>query len=87
MHISGGYEGFYAPHLPPIRLDLATVADIHHRGGTVLASSRGPLDIEKTLEFLVKNEISMLFIIGGDGTHRGADKIAQACIERVRSHS
>ena len=48
------------------------VANIHHEGGTVLGSSRGGFDLEKILQFLNTKKITCLFVIGGDGTHRGA---------------
>ena len=51
-------------------------------GGTMLSSSRGGFDIVKIIEFLQKNSINQLYIIGGDGTHRGADKIASEVICR-----
>lgn len=38
--IQGGYAGFDNPDLPPIELTMEVVEDIHHRGGTVLSSSR-----------------------------------------------
>lgn len=80
--IRGGYRGFYDPSLPPIDLVYA-VDEIHHLGGTVLGSSRGGFDIDKIINFLKKNRVNQLYVIGGDGTHRGAFKIHEACIERV----
>jgi 6-phosphofructokinase 1 len=65
--------GFYDfEHYRPVELTPELVANIHHEGGTVLGSSRGGFDLEKILHFLKKHEISCLFVIGGDGTHRGA---------------
>ena len=46
-----------------------------------MRSSRGGFDIEKILKFLKEKDISQLYIIGGDGTHRGAYAIHEACIE------
>jgi len=57
------------------------VEDIHHQGGTILRSSRGGFDIDKILNFLKTRDISQLYIIGGDGTHRGAYAISQACLD------
>ena len=37
--------------------------------------------MEKILAFLREYEIQQLYIIGGDGTHRGAYAIHKACIE------
>ena len=55
------------------------VANIHHEGGTVLGSSRGGFDLEKILQFLNTKKITCLFVIGGDGTHRGAFSKSAAC--------
>lgn len=79
--IQGGFHGFHDPLYPPIRLTNDLVSDIHHSGGTVLRSSRGGFDIEKIMTFLEENEINQLYIIGGDGTHRGAYAIHEACVE------
>jgi 6-phosphofructokinase 1 len=57
------------------------VENIHHEGGTVLRSSRGGFDLSKILDFLRAKSIQQLYIIGGDGTHRAAYKIHQACCE------
>ena len=53
------------------------------KGGTFLGSSRGGFDLEKICNFLKKHEISQLYVIGGDGTHRGAFQIHLGCMERV----
>lgn len=65
-----------------MKLNVDVVADIHHDGGTLLASSRGGFDKELIIRFLIKNRINQLYVIGGDGTHRGANIIATECIER-----
>jgi len=58
------------------------VEDIHHEGGTILGSSRGGFDIDKICEFISSKKIKQLYVIGGDGTHRGAFKIHETCMER-----
>lgn len=80
--IRGGYKGFYDPAYPPIELTPDIVEDIHHRGGTVLSSSRGGFDLEKILTFIEKMNIKQLYVIGGDGTHRGAFRIHEGCLEK-----
>jgi 6-phosphofructokinase 1 len=66
-------QGFYDfENYTPVELTPELVANIHHEGGTVLGSSRGGFDLEKILSFLKNKKISCLFVIGGDGTHRGA---------------
>eukprot|EP00980_Cylindrotheca_fusiformis_P004572 scaffold977_cov128-Cylindrotheca_fusiformis.AAC.8 len=81
--IQGGYRGFYDfENYHPIELTPELVQNIHHEGGTVLGSSRGGFDLEKTLKFLEDRKVSQLYVIGGDGTHRGAFRIHEGCMER-----
>ncbi len=48
-----------------------------------MSSSRGGFDIDKIINFLKSKKINQLYVIGGDGTHRGAFKIHETCMERV----
>eukprot|EP01036_Dinobryon_divergens_P022498 gene22498-30759_t len=83
LGIKGGYNGFSGiPGYEPVRLTAESVADIHHQGGTYLASSRGGFDVERIINFLLENKINQLFVIGGDGTHRGANVLSEECIKR-----
>src|ERR1700690_3857221 len=66
----------------PMRLTPALVADIHNHGGTILGTSRGGQDTAEILTTLVRHEISVLMVIGGDGTLRAAEEIADAAAER-----
>ncbi|MDD4869801.1 MAG: ATP-dependent 6-phosphofructokinase [Kiritimatiellae bacterium] len=73
-----GYEGLCtSPSHPPIDLTPDLVADIHKHGGTILGTSRGHHDPAKMVDFLHEHKINILFTIGGDGTQRGAMKIAE----------
>lgn len=51
-------------------------------GGTILASSRGGFNIDVIIEFLKNHQICQLYVIGGDGTHRGANIISEECFKR-----
>ncbi|CAM9460906.1 unnamed protein product [Heterosigma akashiwo] len=82
MGIRGGYAGFYDASLEPLRLTDELVAGIHHQGGTLLGSSRGGFDLEKIMGFLERNGVNQLYVIGGDGTHRGAHRVAMECLAR-----
>jgi 6-phosphofructokinase 1 len=62
-------------HSDPALLTPATVSNIHNFGGTVLGSDRGGCDAAVIVSFLRNRGISQLFVIGGDGTHRGAQTI------------
>lgn len=81
--ICGGYKGFHDPATPPVELTPEFVENIHHHGGTVLGSSRGGFDLDKILAFIKKFKISQLYVIGGDGTHRGAFMVHEECMAKV----
>jgi 6-phosphofructokinase 1 len=77
-----GYEGMVRRHgIGPVRLTPTVVADAHHEGGTMLGTSRGNQDAGEMVDRLQELDIGVLFVIGGDGTFRGAMSIV-AEIER-----
>ena len=77
-----GFEGLVARYgHAPLRLGPEEVSEIHHKGGTVLGTSRGSHDAREMVDTLVRMEIGALFVIGGDGTLRGAAKVVEE-IER-----
>lgn len=83
LGIRYGYRGMNpAEGRKPMELTSESVNDIHHQGGTVLGSSRGPQDPKTTVDFLVENKIDILFCIGGDGTQRGAHTMAEEIARR-----
>eukprot|EP00741_Cyanophora_paradoxa_P001694 tig00000498_g1644.t1 len=80
--IASGYRGFYDPETPFIKLDPEVVATIHEQGGTFLGSSRGGFDGEKICKALEEHGINHVYIVGGDGTHRGANAIYEETRKR-----
>ncbi|TVZ03166.1 ATP-dependent 6-phosphofructokinase [Trebonia kvetii] len=66
----------------PVRLTHDLVAGIHNRGGTILGTSRGNQDPSRMVTTLQHYGVSLLFVIGGDGTLRGAAKIADEAVRR-----
>lgn len=73
-----GYRGMIEGNEPkPMLLEPKTVEDIHLKGGTILGSSRGNQDTKKIVDHLEKLKISILFVIGGDGTMRGANEMCE----------
>ena len=73
-----GYEGLsYKYGHAPIELTPDVVNDIHQMGGTILGSSRGPQDVNEMVDTLERMNVGILFTIGGDGTLRGAQAIAE----------
>lgn len=71
-----GYEGFIPKHgRSLIHLTPELVSDLNQDGGSILGSSRGPQSPKDMVDFLVSHRINILFVIGGDGTLRGAQDI------------
>ncbi|SHN47710.1 ATP-dependent 6-phosphofructokinase [Cryptosporangium aurantiacum] len=76
-----GYQGL-ADGSEPLRLTPELVRDIHTRGGTILGTSRGNQDPATMIETLVRHNVNMLFVVGGDGTLRGAQTLATEAARR-----
>ncbi|THG14315.1 hypothetical protein TEA_002678 [Camellia sinensis var. sinensis] len=73
LGINGGYRGFYSRNT--ITLTPKVVNDIHKRGGTVLGTSRGGHNTKKIVDSIQDRGINQVYIIGGDGTQKGASAI------------
>ncbi|MDU0460122.1 MAG: ATP-dependent 6-phosphofructokinase [Geobacteraceae bacterium] len=83
-----GYEGLVKSFgHTPLELNPAMVNQISNMGGTILASSRGPQEPAKMLDYLEELGVGILFAIGGDGTLKGAGKIAEEAARRGSSIS
>ena len=77
-----GYEGLVPRrgHVP-MALTPDKVDTIHAFGGTILGTSRGPQEVREMVDTLEEMKVDILFVIGGDGTLRGAVELC-AEIER-----
>lgn len=87
FHTTDAHAGAGAPpHGPqcpapePLMLTPELVASIHQKGGTFLGSDRGGHDIAVILAFLRARGVNQVYVVGGDGTHRGAHAISTACL-------
>jgi 6-phosphofructokinase 1 len=68
-----GYQGLDPEHgTEPLVLTHELVDRIHLQAGTILGTSRGPVDKVRAVENLIRRRVNILFAIGGDGTQRGA---------------
>jgi 6-phosphofructokinase 1 len=78
-----GYQGFIARFGHDV-IDLTPdiVARISEDGGTLLGTSRGAQDPDAIVDCLERLNIGALFVIGGDGTLRGAMQVARKVAER-----
>jgi 6-phosphofructokinase 1 len=79
----GGYSGLDpACGVEPVKITPEFVDGIHQKGGTILSSSRGPVDIGRAVENLIARKVNILFTVGGDGTQRGANDLYQEARKR-----
>jgi 6-phosphofructokinase 1 len=79
----GGYQGLDpARGAEPIVLTREFVKGIHQQGGTVLGTSRGPVDMSVAVGNLIRRGVNILFTIGGDGTQRGGNALFQEAKQR-----
>jgi 6-phosphofructokinase 1 len=81
--IRNGYQGFIAHYgHDVVELTPESVRDIATDGGTVLGTSRGPQDPDEIVDCLEQLHINVLFVVGGDGSMRGAMNIAETVAAR-----
>lgn len=86
MGIRRGFAGLVANDM--VELDAGSVADIIHRGGTILRTARSQefmtdAGFNKALAALSTRQIDGLVVIGGDGSFRGAQKLYEHGIMTV----
>src|SRR5215468_4547106 len=78
-----GYQGLDPDHgAEPLVLTPELVDGIHLQGGTILGTSRGPVDKARAVENLIRRRVNILFAIGGDGTQRGARELFEQAHRR-----
>lgn len=83
--IRDGYRGLDPSRgKPPIPLTEDSVEEIHQKGGTLIGTSRGPVDTRIAVDFLIDQKIDILFTVGGDGTQRGGNALYQEAEKRGR---
>ncbi len=78
-----GYQGFIASYGHDIvELTPDVVDGVTSEGGTFLGTSRGHQDPEEIVDCLERLNINVLFVVGGDGSMRGAMAVARVAAER-----
>src|SRR3954449_2566707 len=78
--VYGGYTGLISGNIK--KLELGSVGDIIHRGGTMLQTARcpefkTPEGQQKGIEQLKAHGIEGIVVIGGDGSYQGARALTQ----------
>ena len=77
-----GFKGLSNSGPQPLLLTPECVDGIQQQPGTILGSSRGPQNPAEMMDNLLRQKVNMLFVIGGDGTTRGAMAIADEAERR-----
>jgi 6-phosphofructokinase 1 len=80
--ILNGYDGMIADNF--IDMDASAVANIIHKGGTILKTARSKSFFtkagqQKAKANLTKNKIDGVVVIGGDGSFKGALEFSKMC--------
>jgi 6-phosphofructokinase 1 len=79
----GGYRGLTGEGSKgAVELTREAVHDIQNQGGTILGTSRGAQDPDEMVDTLARLGINVLFVLGGDGTLRGAKVLADTAAAR-----
>ncbi|WP_199622103.1 6-phosphofructokinase [Paenibacillus alkalitolerans] len=84
--VQRGYHGLI--HDDIREMDIRSVGDIIHRGGTILQTARSKEFMteegrQTAAENLRKREIDGLIVIGGDGSYQGANKLSKLGIKTM----
>lgn len=83
LGIRYGLEGFIPSYKHDVmELTPQSVEHIHQFGGTMLGSSRGPQSPEAIADALERMNVSILFVIGGDGSMKAASSIVREIRQR-----
>eukprot|EP00850_Spirogloea_muscicola_P005881 SM000027S09662 [mRNA] locus=s27:644561:647889:+ [translate_table: standard] len=82
LGVQYGLRGFVDEKLPPMKLTHGMVNDISMKGGSFLGVSRGHPESSEIADALEKWGVNMLFVIGGNGSHAGANAVYEICRER-----
>ncbi|MBB5352389.1 6-phosphofructokinase 1 [Haloferula luteola] len=80
LGIQYGYEGLDPAYgHRPLELTPEMVMNLPYFGGTFLGSSRGRKDTKVMVNRLEALGVNILFVIGGDGSQRGATDLFEEC--------
>ncbi|CAM0949287.1 unnamed protein product [Alopecurus aequalis] len=80
--IQHGFRGFFEDHLSEVMLNRHVVQNINLTGGSFLGVSRGGASISAIVDSIQARRLDMLFVLGGNGTHAGANAIHGECRKR-----
>ncbi|KAL6655585.1 hypothetical protein ACP70R_006411 [Stipagrostis hirtigluma subsp. patula] len=80
-----GYRGFFEKGLKEMPLSRSVVENINLSGGSFLGVSRGGAQTSDIVDSIQARRIDMLFVIGGNGSHAGANAIHEeiTCAQKI----
>lgn len=86
LAIKEGYNGLIKGDIET--MTLSSVADIIHRGGTILRTARSEEfmteeGMDQALDVIKKFKIDAIVVLGGDGTFRGARELAKRGVKVI----
>ena len=86
LGIREGYQGLIEGDLDD--MEVSSVGDIIHRGGTILRSARSedfmtPEGFKKALNVIDVYNMDGLIVLGGDGTFKGAQQLSKAGVPTI----
>ena len=73
--IRNGFSGLGKYNM--LELSVEDIEGIQHDSGSLLGTSRGALDVEKFSLLMDDHGINQLYVIGGNGTHKGAFELSK----------
>ncbi|GAB2232124.1 hypothetical protein Drorol1_Dr00011147 [Drosera rotundifolia] len=82
LGIPFGFRGFTDKGISEMPLTRRVVQNIHLSGGSLLGVSRGAPTTEEIVDSVEERGVNMLFVLGGNGTHAGANAIHNEVIKR-----
>ena len=77
-----GWGGFWKDGVENMPLTRRNTSGVQDRGGSIIGCGRGGGDVPKIVDSIERQGINMVFVIGGNGSHAGANAISAECAER-----
>uniref|UniRef100_A0A7S0T0J5 Phosphofructokinase domain-containing protein n=1 Tax=Mantoniella antarctica TaxID=81844 RepID=A0A7S0T0J5_9CHLO len=77
-----GFSGFFKDGVENLPLSRKTVRNIQSQGGSIVGCGRGGGDVNQIVNAIERQGMNMIFVIGGNGSHAGANAISQECAKR-----
>ena len=77
-----GFGGFWRDGVETMRLTRKNTSGLQRQGGSVIGTGRGGGDVPKIVDSIEAQGMNMVFVIGGNGSHAGANAISDECARR-----